>query len=58
MSNIWYAIGDFFEYIFGFMPMIGNNINYFYIVVITVFLIVWTNEMIKHKKNKQEHASS
>ena len=33
MSNIWYAIGDFFEYVFGFMPIIGNSINYFYIVV-------------------------
>lgn len=58
MNNIWHAIGDFFEYIFEFMPLLGNSINYFYIVVIFTFLVVWTSKMIKHKKNNQEHASS
>ena len=31
MSTIWYAIGNFFEYIFDFMPAIGNKINYFFV---------------------------
>ena len=51
MNKIWYGIGDFFEYIFGFMPAIGNKINYFYVVVILTFLVVWTLKMIKHKKD-------
>ena len=58
MSKIWYAIGDFFEYIFDFMPAIGNKINYFFVAVIFIFLVVWTSKMIKHKKDGEEHASS
>ena len=50
MNKIWYGIGDFFEYIFDFMPVIGNKINYFYVFVIITFLIVWTSKMIQHNK--------
>lgn len=57
MNKIWYGIGDFFESIFEFMPAIGNKVNYFYIFVIALFLVIWTSKMIKHKKNNQEHAS-
>ena len=57
MNKIWHSIGDFFEYIFGFMPAIGNKINYFYVVVILIFLVVWTLKMIKHKKEGKEHNS-
>ena len=41
-----------------FMPTIGNKINYFYVLVIFTFLVVWTLKMIKHKKDGQEHSSS
>ena len=58
MNKIWYGIGDFFEYIFSFMPAIGNKINYFYVVVILTFLVVWALKMIKHKKDGKEHNSS
>ena len=58
MTNFFYAIADFFEIIFGVVESIGNTINYFYIVVIFVFLVVWTIEMFKHKKNNEEHAKS
>ena len=58
MNKIWYGIGDFFEYIFNFMPAIGNKINYFYVVVILTFLVVWTLKMIKHKKEGKEQSSS
>ena len=58
MKNIFYSIGDFFEIIFGVVESIGNTINYFYIGVIFVFLVVWTIEMFKHKKNNEEHAKS
>jgi tellurite resistance protein TehA-like permease len=53
MDKLFYGIGDFFGYIFDFMPSIGNKINYFYIVVILTFLVVWTLKMIKHKKDGQ-----
>ena len=58
MNKFFYSIADFFGYIFDFMPSIGNKINYFYIVVILTFLVVWTLKMIKHKKDGQEHSSS
>ncbi|MBC8266624.1 MAG: hypothetical protein H8E84_06620 [Flavobacteriales bacterium] len=58
MNKIWYGIGDFFESIFEFMNGIGDEINYFYMLVIFSFLVVWTSKMIKHKKDGQEHSSS
>ena len=58
MDNIWYAIDDFFQFIFKYIEMLGNSVNYLYIVIIFVFLVVWTIQMLKHKKNNEEHASS
>ena len=57
MKNFWTAIGDLFTTTFEVMPLIGNSINYFYIVVIFLFLVAWTVIMFKHKKNGEEHRS-
>ena len=58
MKEVFYAIGDFFESIFEIIESMGNTLNYFYIGVIFIFLVVWTSKMIKHKKDGKEHASS
>ncbi|MDC0204364.1 hypothetical protein OAJ65_01050 [Flavobacteriales bacterium] len=58
MKEVFYAIGDFFGSIFKIIESIGNTLNYFYIGVIFIFLVVWTSKMIKHKKEGEEHASS
>ena len=58
MKEVFYAIGDFFGSIFKIIESIGNTLNYFYIGVIFIFLVVWTSKMIKHKKDGEEHASS
>lgn len=58
MSTIFYAIGDFFEYIFQFMPLFGDYINYFFVSIILIFLTVWTYKMIRFKKKGEEHYSS
>ena len=58
MSNIFYAISDFFGVIFNVVETLGNSINYVYIGVIFIFLVVWTSKMIKHRKDGEEHASS
>ena len=58
MDKIWYAIADFFQFIFKYIEMLGNSVNYLYIGIIFVFLVVWTLQMLKHKKNNEEHASS
>ena len=58
MKEVFYAIGDFFGSIFEIIESMGNTLNYFYIGVIFIFLLVWTAKMIKHKKDGEEHASS
>ena len=58
MKEVFYAIGDFFGLIFEIIESMGNTLNYFYIGVIFIFLVVWTSKMIKHKKDGEEHVSS
>ena len=58
MKEVFYAIGDFFGSIFEIIESMGNTLNYFYIGVIVIFLVVWTAKMIKHRKDNEEHASS
>mgnify|MGYP001369336536 CR=1 FL=1 len=58
MNKIWYGIADFFKFVFSIIEDLGNILNYIYIVVIFIFLVVWTSKMIGHKKNNEEHASS
>ena len=38
MDKIWYTIADFFQFIFKYIEMLGNSVNYLYIVIIFVFL--------------------
>ncbi|MDG1426571.1 MAG: hypothetical protein P8I52_06170 [Flavobacteriales bacterium] len=56
MKEIFCAIGDFFSLIFMGVETIGNSINYLYICIIFLFLIIWTAKMLKHRKDKEEHA--
>jgi len=58
MSNIFYAIGDFFGIIFNGVEALGNSVNYIYIGIIFTFLVVWISKMIKHKKDGEINASS
>ena len=58
MKDIFYTIGDFFEIIFSGVEALGNSVNYIYIGIISLFLVVWTAQMFKHKKDGEEHASS
>ena len=58
MSEIFYAIADFFGLIFIGIEAIGNTINYIYIFIIFTLLVIWAREMIKHRKEGSEHADS
>ena len=58
MKELFYAIADFFTLIFNGVEVIGNTLNYFYILVIFMFLVVWIFKMIKHRKDNKEHAPS
>ena len=57
MKEIFCAIGDFFSLIFMGVETIGNSINYLYICIIFLFLVIWTANMLKHRKDNEEHAS-
>ena len=57
MSNIWHFIAGVFQKIFEVIAFFGDTVNYIYIAVIFLFLVIWTKEMIKHRKNNEEHAS-
>ncbi|MDG2138647.1 MAG: hypothetical protein P8J77_00400 [Flavobacteriales bacterium] len=58
MKFFWTTIGDFFTATFEVMPLIGNKMNYLYIVIIFLFLVTWTTIMYRHKKNGKEHGGS
>ena len=40
MKELFYAIGDFFGWIFNGIEFLGNIPNYFYVGVIFIFLVV------------------
>ena len=56
MKDFFYGIADFFGLIFNGIEEIGNTLNYFYILVIFLFLVVWISKMIKYRKDNEEHA--
>ena len=56
MKDFFCAIADFFGLIFRAIEALGNIPNYFYIVVIFMFLVLWTAKMVQHRKNNEEHA--
>ena len=58
MNKIWHSISILFEGAFEIVEVIENTINYFYVGVIFIFLVLWVLQMIKHRKNNEEHASS
>ena len=52
-ANLWQSIGNFFTYIFDFMPIIGNKINYLYVFIIFSFLVICTIQLIKNREKKK-----
>ena len=56
MKEIFCAIADLFGIIFTGVEAVGNSLNYIYMVVIFLFLVLWTLKMIKHRKDNEEHA--
>ena len=56
MTKFWTTLGDIFGLSFNVIDFIGNKMNYVYIGIIFIFLVVWTIIMFKHKRNNEEHA--
>ncbi|MGC6428232.1 MAG: DUF6341 family protein [Flavobacteriales bacterium] len=51
MTSFWNGLGDIFTSIFSIMPTLGNIPNYLGILIISVFFIYWTKELIMFKRN-------
>ena len=56
MTKFWTTLGDIFGLSFNIIDFIGNKMNYIYIGIIFIFLVVWTIIMFRHKINNEEHA--
>ncbi|MFN3951675.1 MAG: DUF6341 family protein [Thermaurantimonas sp.] len=50
VSKIAYALGDFFEWTFQILPVLGNLPNILFLLIGFVAFIYWMNEMRKHQK--------
>jgi hypothetical protein len=48
MNTLVYALRDFFEFTFSFMPSIGAATNLIFISLISFFTVYWIREMIKN----------
>ena len=48
MNTLVFALRDFFEFTFQFMPEIGTIVNLGFIFFLSFFTIYWIREMIKN----------
>ncbi len=51
-SDFWYGVGDFFTETFKILPVLGDLVNWLYISIITIALIVWM--FMQQKYNSAE----
>ena len=56
MKEVFYTIGDFFGLIFNAVEVAGDKLNFFFIGLIFILLIVWIAKMLKYRKDNKEHA--
>lgn len=50
IRDIAYGLGDFFEWTFGILPVLGNSVNYLFIVIGFIFFLYWMGQMAKHNR--------
>jgi hypothetical protein len=50
MNEIWYGLGDLFQWTFQILPALGNLPNVLFMLIMTGYFIYWMGQMFKHKK--------
>lgn len=50
LKDVWYAIGDFFEWTFNILPPLNNIPNFIFIAIGSVAFLYWLGQMVKHKR--------
>lgn len=48
MNTLVYALRDFFEFTFQYMPTVGEAVNLMFMLLITIFTIYWIVQMYKN----------
>ena len=51
MTEVWYKIGDLFEWTFGILELMGNLPNYLFTVIGLVGIVAW---LIRQKRYIKE----
>ena len=54
MTDIWYALGHFFQWTFKFMKHLGNGPNLFFWLIIGGLLITWLTMQAKFNKEAKQ----
>tara|TARA_B100000678_G_scaffold291579_1_gene309394 strand:- start:3576 stop:3746 length:171 start_codon:yes stop_codon:yes gene_type:complete len=49
-KDIVEGLGDFFEWTFGILPILGNIPNILFLLIGSVLFLYWMMEMRKHSK--------
>lgn len=57
MTDIFYAIGDFFQWSFQYIEKLGNTPNFFFIGLISVIMLVWIRFMFKYNKEAETNGT-
>lgn len=50
LKDVWYAIGDFFEWTFGILPVLGNIPNLIFLIIGSVLFLYWMGQLITHRR--------
>jgi len=47
-KDVVYAIGDFFQWSFQILPVLGNNFNFILLLIGFIMFFYWMGQMFKH----------
>ncbi|MFO0323098.1 MAG: hypothetical protein ACK504_11810 [Bacteroidota bacterium] len=57
MTDVFYAIGDFSQWIFKGMKVLGHLPNIFFWSIILILLAYWTNQILKQTKEADKNGT-
>ncbi len=49
-NSFVYGLGDFFEWTFGLLTILGNGFNYLLMIIMTILFFYWMGQMMKHRR--------
>lgn len=52
-TELVYAIGDFFQATFKILPLLGNKVNWLFIIIGFVGMVYWLRKQSKYNKEAE-----